>query len=70
MSRTKTYRPSREAVKEFSFNACLLLAAVLVVVGVAQIFAPAGFVAAGLALAGAGWWFFTGGDESAEEPPR
>lgn len=67
---SRTYRPSRKAVKEFAFNVFLFLAAVFVVVGVAKIYAPAGYISAGLALAAAGWWLFTGDDESTEELPR
>lgn len=68
--KVRRFSPSTAAVKEFALALCLILATVLVVVGIAQIYAPAGLIAAGLAVAGLGYVLLTGGEDDASEVPR
>lgn len=60
--------PDAAAVKEFAFALCLIVAAVLLVVGVTQIFAPAGFIVAAGCVVGLAWLLLTGPPKSDEEP--
>ncbi len=62
--------PKPEDLKVFAFSLCLILAGVLLVVGVAKIYAPAGYIAAAGTRAGLGWLFFTGDADEPSEVPR
>ena len=66
--RVRRFAPKPAVVKEFALALCLILAAVLVVGGIAQIYAPAGLIAAGLAVAGLGYTLLT--TAAPDEEPR
>lgn len=69
----KVRRPAPDAatVKEWALALCLILSAVLLVVGVAKVYVPAGFIAAALCLAGLAWFLLTESpDAEPDEVPR